>query len=394
MALDAEVHAGLSIAARRRSMSQLIESLRDVWTQNEVWQWGTAGITACCVLLAASLTLRWVRKRYLILAATERVELLELPLEIASKTSGGFLLVLALFAGLSTLRLPAEARGVATTVLTVVGFWQLGVWGSAAVLAWLMVRRKASQETDRAAVGSLGIIGFVMRILVWTLVMLLALDNLGVDITALVAGLGVGGIAVALAVQNVLGDLFASLSITLDRPFVLGDFIIVGDFMGSVEQIGVKSTRLRSLGGEQIIMSNADLLSSRVRNYGRMKERRVVFKLRVAYQTPRARIERIPTIIRDAISRQEGTRVDRCHFASYGDFALEFETVYYVLSPDYNRYMDIQQAINLTIHGAFEDERIEFAIPTQKLWLGVPDGDAGHALPLQRSLGNGSSREH
>jgi small-conductance mechanosensitive channel len=200
-------------------------------------------------------------------------------------------------------------------------------------------------------------------------VLLLALDNLGVDITALVAGLGVGGIAVALAVQNVLGDLFASLSITLDRPFVLGDFIIVGDYLGNVERIGVKSTRLRSLGGEQIIVSNADLLNSRVRNYGRMDERRVLFTLGVTYETPRKKLERIPAMVREIIEHQQHARFDRCHFAKYGDFALGFEAVYYVLSPDYNLYMDIQQAINFAIHAAFEDAQIEFAYPTQKLWM-------------------------
>ncbi|HEX5656535.1 MAG TPA: mechanosensitive ion channel family protein [Polyangiales bacterium] len=303
------------------------------------------------------------------MAATERIELLELPLEIASKTSSWFLCSAAFLAGLALLELPDRLRKLLTTALTVVGFWQLGVWASAAVLAWLMIRRRSSDAADRAATGSLGIIGFVMRILVWTLVLLLTLDNLGIDITALVAGLGVGGIAVALAVQNVLGDLFASLSITLDRPFVLGDFVVVGEYMGSVEAIGVKSTRLRSLGGEQIIMSNADLLGSRVRNFGRMQQRRVVFKLGVTYETPRASLQAIPGLIRSAIEAQPDTRFDRCHFSRYGDFALEFETVFYVLSADYTRYMDIQQAIYFQIHESFEGAEIEFAYPTQKLWL-------------------------
>jgi small-conductance mechanosensitive channel len=214
----------------------------------------------------------------------------------------------------------------------------------------------------------------VVRTAVWVVILLLALENLGINVTALVAGLGVGGIAVALAVQSLLGDLFASLSITLDRPFVIGDFVIVGDYMGSVEQIGVKSTRIRSLGGEQIIMPNADLLGSRVRNYGRMAERRVVFSLGVAYETPREKLKRISEIIREHVQSQQDTRFDRSHFASYGPYALEFETVYYVLSPDYNRYMDIQQAIYFAIHEAFEREQIEFAYPTQKLWLDVPRG--------------------
>jgi small-conductance mechanosensitive channel len=212
-------------------------------------------------------------------------------------------------------------------------------------------------------------------------VLLLALDNLGVDVTALVAGLGIGGIAVALAVQNMLGDLFAALSITLDQPFVVGDFLILDDFLGTVEYIGIKSTRLRSLSGEQIIMPNSDLISSRVRNYGRMYERRVVFTVRVNYGTPYALVEEIPSIIRAAIERQPGTRFDRSHLASLGLHSLEYESVYYVLTGDYNKYMDTQQAINLEILREFARRGIEIALPTQKLFVDRlpespgPDGD-------------------
>jgi small-conductance mechanosensitive channel len=202
--------------------------------------------------------------------------------------------------------------------------------------------------------------GFVGRLVLWTAVLLLVLENLGVDVTALIAGLGVGGIAVALAVQNILGDLFASLSIVLDKPFAVGDFLIIDDFLGSVEHVGLKTTRLRSLSGEQLIFSNADLLGSRIRNYGRMFERRVVFTLGVTYQTPREKLVQIPIIIRKAIEEQEKVRFDRSHFQAYGDFSLNFETVYYVLAPDYN-------AINLRIHERFEQEGIEFAYPTQTL---------------------------
>jgi small-conductance mechanosensitive channel len=374
-------------------MQGTLTTLGTVWERNQPWAWLIALLTGLCVLLACLLTRRFVRQRYARMAETTRVELLEVPLEIASKTSSAFLFSLAVFAALSMLTLPARVSAVLNTLLTLTVFWQLGIWGSAAVLAWLTVRRKASVETDRAAAGSLGIIGFVLRMLVWTLVLLLTLDNLGIDITALVAGLGVGGIAVALAVQNVLGDLFASLSITLDRPFVIGDFVVVGDFMGSVEAIGVKSTRLRSLGGEQIVMANADLLSSRLRNYGRMQERRVVFKLGVTYETQRAQLKRIPAIIRDIISRQADTRFDRCHFANFGDFALEFETVYYVLSSDYTRYMDIQQAIYFELHEAFEREQVEFAYPTQKLWLASGDATLERAvLGALEAGGRGSAR--
>ncbi len=155
----------------------------------------------------------------------------------------------------------------------------------------------------------------------------------------------------------------------LDKPFVIGDFVIVGDFLGRVEHIGLKTTRLRSLGGEQLVFSNADLLQRRLRNYGRMMERRVLFQVGVAYETSRDRLERIPTMIREAIGRHEATRFDRSHFKEYGDSSLVFETVYYVLSPEYNIYMDIQEAVNLEIHRRFEEEGIEFAYPTRTLHL-------------------------
>jgi small-conductance mechanosensitive channel len=228
----------------------------------------------------------------------------------------------------------------------------------------------------------------VINVAIWAMVLMLTLDNLGIDITALVAGLGIGGIAVALAVQNVLGDLFASLSITLDRPFVVGDFLIVGDFMGSVEYIGIKSTRLRSLGGEQIIISNSDLLSSRVRNYGRMLERRVVFVTSVTYETPIEKVEKIPVLIREIVEAQSNTRFDRCHFAKHAAASLDFETVYYVLTGDYNQYMDIQQAINLRLHRELMTLGIEFAYPTQKLYVvteGFEPGNTDQARPERRT---------
>jgi small-conductance mechanosensitive channel len=200
-------------------------------------------------------------------------------------------------------------------------------------------------------------------------VLLLVLDNLGVNITALVAGLGVGGVAVALAVQTILSDLLSSLSIALDKPFVIGDFLMVGDMLGSVEYVGLKTTRLRSLSGEQLVFSNTDLLGSRIRNFGRMYERRVAFNLGVTYQTTREQIRKVPAIIREAIETQDRTRFDRSHFKEYGAYSLNFESVYYINGPDYNQYMDIQQAINLTIHEGFEREGIDFAYPTQTLVL-------------------------
>jgi len=326
-------------------------------------------ISAAVVLLALWSARGIVRRQYARRAQTEAIEVLEIPLQAASRTTLAFMVIVAAFVGLTLYGVAGRPAAILRTVTTIAFFWQAGLWVSTAAVAWLDHRRKATLEDDKAVAGSIGIIRFVARVLIWAMVLLLTLENLGVDITALVAGLGIGGIAVALAVQNVLGDLLASISIALDRPFVLGDFVIMDDYMGSVEYIGIKSTRLRSLTGEQIVLSNADLLSSRLRNYGRMQERRVVFTLGVTYETPRELLKQIPPLLRRIIEAQDGARFDRAHFAKYGDFSLDFEAVYHVLSADYNHYMDVQQAINFHIHEEFEALGVQFAFPTQTLWL-------------------------
>jgi len=351
-------------------MEQILERLRRLALGNSPTEWLTAAAVATALLVLLLGIRRLVKSRYGRYAATEETEFLEIPLKIASETRLLFLVLVSVFVGLITsVDMPPKLNGFLKSALTIALFWQAGVWGSTAVLTWVESKRRVGLKEDRASVSSLGIIAFVTRVAIWAFVLLLTLDNLGVDITALVAGLGIGGIAVALAVQNVLGDLLASLTIALDKPFVVGDFLIIGDFMGSVENVGIKSTRLRSLSGEQIVMSNNDLLGSRVRNYGRMFERRVVFTLGVTYETPRESLKKLPGIIRSIIESEEKTRFDRSHFAKYGDFSLDFETVYYVLSADYNVYMDIQQSINFRIHEEFEKLGVEFAYPTRKLWL-------------------------
>lgn len=209
----------------------------------------------------------------------------------------------------------------------------------------------------------------VAKMIVWALAIMFLLDNLGFKISAVIAGLGIGGVAVALAAQAVLGDLFSYFAIIFDRPFEIGDFIIIGDYLGTIEYIGIKTTRIRSLGGEQLIFSNTDLTNSRVRNYKRMEKRRVVFKIGTTYQTTLDQVKAIPGIIKSIIENTKDAVYDRSHFFSYGDFSLIFETVFYVLSADYNKYMDVQQGINIAIKEEFEKRGIEFAYPTQTLYL-------------------------
>ena len=227
---------------------------------------------------------------------------------------------------------------------------------------------RKSDDSDEREKQIKGIRGIV-NLAIWAIALVFLLDNLGLKISAVIAGLGIGGIAIALAAQAVLGDLFSYFVIFFDKPFKIGDFIIVGDKVGVVEYTGIKTTRIRALSGEQIVFSNTDLTNSRVHNYKKMERRRVVFKLGVIYQTPSRKLKMIPQIVKEIIEKQVDTVFDRGHFASYGDFSLNFEFVYYVTGSDYNKYMDIQQSINLTIFEAFEREEIEFAYPSQTLFV-------------------------
>ncbi|MFH1798290.1 MAG: mechanosensitive ion channel family protein [Candidatus Omnitrophota bacterium] len=228
-----------------------------------------------------------------------------------------------------------------------------------------LTNRGEDASLDRSLQGVL----VVVKGIVWVGAIIFFLDNLGFKISAVIAGLGIGGVAVALAAQTILKDLFSYFSIIFDRPFKVGDFVIIGDFMGTIEHIGIKTTRIRSLGGEILVFSNSDLTDSRLRNYKLMEKRRVLFCIGVTYQTSLKQVKEIPEVIENIIKNTTDTVFDRAHFFSYGDFSLIFEIVYYVIGPDYNKYMDIQQEINFAIKEEFEKRGIEFAYPTQKLYL-------------------------
>jgi small-conductance mechanosensitive channel len=245
---------------------------------------------------------------------------------------------------------------------------QVGLLAGRSMRFYLEIK-EMERGSDRLFAGSLDVISFVARMLIWSLLILVALDNLGVNITALLAGLGVGGVAVALALQNILGDLFASLSIALDKPFAVGDSLNIDTYTGSVEHIGIKTTRLRSETGEQIILSNADILKSRVRNYGRMPEQRVLTTLRVAYATPTEVLTEIPTLLEGIVRGQASARFERCHLKSLGESSLQFELSYFVQQPKLNPLLDLQQIVNFRIINEFRRLGIEFALPTQRVVL-------------------------
>lgn len=336
---------------------------------NTVRNWLTALLVAAIVYVALRTVKGLVLRHLNALARRTRNEIDDILSEALHQTRVFFLIFLSLFAGTRVLALAPRTAAALQVVGVVVLLLQVAVWAEAVISSTIRRRTAVALEQDAASATTWNALGFVSRLVLWSVLLLMGLANLGIEIGPLLAGLGVGGIAVALALQNILGDLFASLSIVLDKPFVVGDFIIVGDMLGTVERVGLKTTRIRSLSGEQLVLSNADLLSSRIRNFKRMYERRVLFHVGVTYQTSFDQVAAIPALIRAAVERQELTRFDRSHFQRYGDFSLNFETVYYVLASEYNTYMDIQQAINLEIFQRFAEEGIEFAYPTQTLHL-------------------------
>jgi small-conductance mechanosensitive channel len=288
------------------------------------------------------------------------------------RTSSLFLLVLAIYAGTFFVALPPAVERAISSALVIALFLQGALWASHLVVGWIAWYAAHRAAHNRAIVNALNLIQLLARVVVWSIALLLILNNLGFDVTALVAGLGIGGIAVALAAQNILGDLFASLAIVLDQPFVVGDAVLLDDKSGTVERIGIKTTRIRSLSGEELIVSNADLLASRIHNFKRMAERRVEFTIGIAYETPAEKVEKLPGMLRAIVEAQAQVRFDRAHFARYGDFALVYEVVYWTLSADYEVYMDTHQRINLAIFRQLQDEAVAFAYPTQTIYLGSP----------------------
>lgn len=258
----------------------------------------------------------------------------------------------------------------ATTIALIL---QMSLWASIFANQWFTHYADKKQAKDPSSLTAFGLLSFACRFVIWLIAFLIILENLGFNVGTLVAGLGIGGIAVALAVQNILGDLLGSLSIILDKPFVVGDAITIGEVSGTVEHIGVKTTRIRAVSGEQVVITNSDLLAGRIRNFKRLVERRVVFTLSVVYETPAEKLEAIPEIVRQIVEGQSSVRFDRAHLATLGNSALIFEVVYFVLSSEFNRYMDVQQAINFALLRRFKELEISFALPTQTLvFKGAP----------------------
>jgi small-conductance mechanosensitive channel len=346
-----------------------MKALLQAWRANGATEFLLAAGIVLGALLALA-ALRFAVSRTLeALAARAATPVHQVAADTVGATRLWLLLPVALYFGASALELPAKLGEFVDVAATIALMAQAAAWAHRFIERWFDLKAARRDGVDGESVTALALISVLARVLVWTIALLLALNHLGVNITALIAGLGIGGVAVALALQNVLGDLLASLSIVLDKPFVVGDFIVVGDSSGVVERVGIKTTRIRSLDGDQLIVPNGDLLKSRIRNFKRMSERRVLFTIGVAYETPVDKLARAPAILRAIVEAQPKTRFERAHFRQYGDAALLLEVVYFVLDSDYGLYMDTQQAINLEICRRFRGEGIAFAYPTQTLYV-------------------------
>ena len=343
--------------------------MQQVYFGNSIAAWLTAAAITVVfwlvLFIAGGIFIRRVRK------VTERTasDFDNLLLNILKKTRWLVVSTAAAYLGLALVKLPLGPKSAAQSILFALVLVLAAIWGSAIISYFINSYVRTKLEHDAQNATTISILGFLAKLILWTTALLVGLDNFGVDITALVAGLGIGGVAVALAAQNILGDIFAFVSIGFDKPFAIGDFLIIEDYVGVVEKIGMKTTRIRSLSGEQLVFSNADLLSSRIRNYKKMRERRILFNFGVTYQTSADRLKAIPKMVEEIIDAQPLARFDRAHFKSFGDSSLDFEVVYYMKEPEYLSYMDTQQAINFQIFETFENKAIEFAYPTQTVFL-------------------------
>ncbi len=334
---------------------------------NPLWKWVAALILAAVLYFFFNSLQRRAARAVHRYAEHRRNMVLVFFSALLEKTARPFIFVLAIYGSINlALEISPSAEQMLKGFVLLAIFSQAAFWTTTVIDFFFTARAKLDTQTPASGYAA---IAALCKTAVWVIALLLILDNFGVNVTSLVAGLGIGGVAVALAVQNILGDVLCSLSIVLDKPFKVGDFIIVDNNMGVVELIGLKSTRIKSITGEQLIFSNTDLIKSRIRNFQHLYERRICFSLGVVYSTPYEKMEKIPAICREIIEALPDTRFDRAHFKEFGPYSLNIEIVYFVLNPDYAAYMDTQQRINFAIMRAFAAEGIEFAFPSQTVYL-------------------------
>ena len=348
-------------------METLLSQLDHVFLGSRLRDWLLAGAAFGMTFLVMPF-IRGRIRAFRLKRTQVKLPALDLLVQLADRTSILVKLSVALYFAERLLALPDRIDRVFDVIIVLGIAVQLALW-SVTALSFGIEQRHRRDGTEPASTAAVGVLMFVGRVVIWAIFALLALDNLGINITALVAGMGVGGIAIALAVQTVLGDLFASMSIALDKPFAVGDHLRVDDVEGNVEYVGIKSTHLRSLSGEQVILSNADILKSRVHNLGRMPERRVMFRFGVTYETSPEQLERVSDLVKGAVETVPGTRFMQCPLISLGADSLEFELIFFVLTAAHVGYGVTIGEVNKGIFRALTEAGISFAYPTRRLLL-------------------------
>lgn len=331
-------------------------------------QWLQLAFGGICLWALLRFLIKRVSRRLKRIAESSATQWDDILLLAIRKTHGFCLFAFSLFLCAKAMGLAPAAMDIIYKVVMIASFFQVALWGNEILQHWLsfyLMNRNGQRE--RVDLSTYSAINITAKFLLYVLLLLLLLDNLGVNITALVTGLGIGGIAIALAVQNILGDIFASLTIVLDRPFEVGDFIVVDGRKGTVETVGLKTSRVRSLSGEQLVFPNKKLIESYIQNFKRMQERRVAFKVGVAYETPLPELRAIPQLIKDIIAAQPQTRVDHVHLLEYGDQSLIYEVVYFMTTPDNSLAMDVRQEVNLRILELFSERGIDFTSPSRSI---------------------------
>lgn len=338
---------------------------------NSLWQLVLAAISAFVVYAVLQIFQIVVLKNLQKLTKKTKTDLDDVLIDCVSALRPPLYLFIALFVGYRFLSFSDRLGSIFMAILIAVIAIELLVvanrLGNRLIERQVKKAEDTRQQTQTRAM--LRLMKSLAMAILWIVVILMILSNYGIDVSSFVASLGIGGIAIALALQNVLGDLFSAFTIYIDKPFQPGDYIVVGTEKGTVERVGMKSTRIRSLQGEEIVISNNELTNARIQNFKKMEKRRIVFNIGVTYGTPNKKLEKIPTIVQSIIQGTADVEFSRCHFATFGDFSLNFETVYFVTTGEYSKYMDAQQSMNLAIYESFAKEGIEFAYPTQEVIL-------------------------
>ncbi|MGH7615716.1 MAG: mechanosensitive ion channel family protein [Gemmatimonadaceae bacterium] len=339
------------------------------WYHNSLQAWLTAALTAVGGFAALVLVRRVVVSRLGALASRTTTRIDDMFVDVVAETRRWVLAVFAIYFALLPLALP-KIDDYLHPAAKLVLLWQAALWGSAGIGFWAKhYTDHRTASNDRTSIAMISAVGVGVKVFLWIVVVITAMKTVfAIEITPLITGLGVSGIAVALAVQNILGDLLAALAIVFDKPFDVGDTIGVDTIIGTVEHIGLKTTRIRSIQGEQVIIGNSDLLKSRLRNFKRMYQRRVLFNLDVTYDTPTDVVAKLPSVVEQIVSAQRPVKFDRSHVSSFGESAIRIETVYYVLDPDYRVYMDVQQSINVEILRRFAVLNVKFAFPSRTVY--------------------------